>query len=630
MKNFDERLESIRNRSQKMKQTQMRKRIVASSCAAVFMAALLLTLFVPYNTTPPSTAKYKDSPYYEVIQKLNVFNYRPPQYKNNFQALLGNVKNGADKFVNGGLLYGPGASAETVPGNMEGSNEMPDSYVEVTDNQVAGVIESDIFKRTDKHIFHLHNFHLNVYTIAGEESRQIASLGIPELLPENLSWYGEAEMYLSQDGQSLTLVMGLASKEFDNGIVILNLDVSDPANIKESGHMLLLGSGAATRMVDGQLLVNYHSSGRGALDFGNPETYVPQYGWFDDLQCIPAEDILCPEEINSRNYSVIMKLDGKTLEVLDCKAMLSYSSEIYVSREHIFTTYSYWDTVEENANGDKKQRLMTTVTCIGYAGEALEVKGSFTVEGAVLNQYSMDEHEGTFRIVTSTQNDRLQKNYGNQAVPDIYWESGQNSANLYVVNMADWSIAGKVEGFAPKGEEVTSVRFEDDTAYVCTALKQMLMDPVYFFDLSDPANITWTDTGEIDGFSSSLVNFGNGNLLGIGYNDWRNLKIEVYREEGEKVVSVCSFEPELEYYFSEEYKSYYIDRENQLIGLAVWSYKVNQLQYLLLHFDGSSLTVLKELDMVGYRMACNNVRADMIDGLLYVLNETLDVIRIHY
>ncbi len=627
MKNFDERLQSIQNKTQQLKNQQNRKRLLAGTCTGVFMVALLLTLFVPYSNTPPSVAKYKDSPYYDVIQKLNVFNYRPSQYKNNFQALLGSL---------GSFHYKGGMLAPEAGNDMSGaaSSEISDSngaYVEVTDNQVAGVIEADIFKRTGQYIFHLYGSNLRIYEIAGDKSTEVYSQDVTQLLPELTGGLANSmDMYLSADGQRLTIIAAAYSKVFHEGVVLLSLDVSDVTKPYVTQQLMFIGNNAQTRMVDGQLLLNYNYNPGSQVDFEKPETYVPQYGWIDSFQCIPGEDILCPDALSSRNYNVLVMLDANTLEVKDTKALLSFSSDIYVSREHVYSMYSYWDTLEENALGDKTQRLKTAVTCIGYTGDGLEVKGQLTVEGRVLSQYCMDEFDGYFRVVTSTQNDRVQKNYGGNAAPDIYWEPGQKSANLYVFSVEDWSLAGKVEDFAPQGEEVTSVRFDGTAAYVCTVERITIADPVFFFDLNDPANIRWSDTGVIDGYSSSLVNFGNGNLVGIGYNDQRNLKIEVYREEGEKVVPVCSFEPELEYGFSEDYKSYYIDRENQLIGLAVWSYKHDELQYILLHFDGNQLVVEKQLSLCGHIRDPYRIRADIIDGFLYILGQELTVTPVRF
>ncbi len=618
MKNFDERLESIRAKSWQLERKRRRRTLAAMFCMGVFVTALLLTLFVPYSTQAPSVSRYQSSPYYEVIQKLNVLNFKPPQYKNNFQMLLA----GFNRNLKGNAVYAP------TPDNNASNAPVPDdsvggTYVEVTDNQVAGVIEADLFKRTDKAIFHLHGTQLSIYSIAGEDSMLLGKYSVDTLLPLEDGRYDSVQMYLSVDGKTLTLVAEVSvrgeGRSIKQGTVLMNLDVSEPEQVQVTGRIFFDGCAAETRMVGGNILMTYLCYMGGDPDYSRPETFVPRYGWFGELQCMPAEDILCPDKIQSPNYSVIVKLDGDTLELLDSKALLSYSHNVYMSREHIFAAFTNWKTVDEDADGNETRRLVTDFTCIGYTGDSLEVKGSFTVEGSVKDQYSMDEHEGTFRVVTSTSNDRVVKPYE----PEIFPQTGQKSANLYIIDMSTWEVAGKVEGFAPQGEEVTSVRFEGKTAYVCTALRIYLMDPVYFFDLTEPANIHWTDTGEIDGFSTSLVNFGNGNLVGIGYNDFWELKIEVYREIGEKVEPVCAYEPAGVYGFSEDYKSYYIDRENQRIGLAVQMPESGELQYVLLHFDGEQLVVERQIPIPN--VSARLVRADIIDGWLYILSRDLTV-----
>ena len=104
-------------------------------------------------------------------------------------------------------------------------------------------------------------------------------------------------------------------------------------------------------------------------------------------------------------------------------------------------------------------------------------------------------------------------------------------------------MVAKVERFAPKGETVRSVRFDGDYAYVCTAIQ--LTDPVFFFDLSDLSNITYKDTGTISGFSTSLVDLGDGFLMGIGVGSLSTtLKVEIYVEGEQGVESYCSYELE--------------------------------------------------------------------------------------
>ena len=191
----------------------------------------------------------------------------------------------------------------------------------------------------------------------------------------------------------------------------------------------------------------------------------------------------------------------------------------------------------------------------------------------------------------------------------------------------DLQIAASVIGFAPAGEGAESVRFDGHSAYVCTAEVVTLTDPVYFFDLSDLANITYQDTGVIAGFSTSLINLGDGYLLGIGVGDSRStLKIEVYRESENGVVSVCSYEAKSTGYAT-DYKSYFIDRERGLLGLGILEYNKSMAEgsyYLLLHFNGSKLNVVLKEHLMGGN---EDKRGVLIDGYFYMFGENGFLVR---
>ena len=134
-------------------------------------------------------------------------------------------------------------------------------------------------------------------------------------------------------------------------------------------------------------------------------------------------------------------------------------------------------------------------------------------------------------------------------------------------------------------------------------------------NLTDLNNITYTDTGTIEGYSTSLVDFTEGMLLGIGYGDSRNtLKIEVYKEVEGGVESVCSYIKE-DVGFSEDYKAYYIDRERGLVGLMFR--QSNNCTYILLHFDGNRISevISEEMGKMSYPAAA---RATLIDDCFYI------------
>lgn len=625
MKNYDEYTDRIRSKAKNMK----KRRRIALTCTAVFVLALALTLFVPYSDRLPSVSKYQSSPYYKLINGINKATYQPPAHKNNYEWLKDLLSAGLKGFAptSDGIVFEPnmmmpGAEGSVIVQDASNNTNKGQTYEEVTDNQVQGVIEGDLFKRSDKYIYYLRGTELTVYTIDKENSAEVARLNaLPNYddIP-NLWHRHNTHLYLSEDCTTLTVVGDGYSGDFGTFTVLVSLDVSDPANIVRHDPIYFTGSLISSRMVDGQLLLIYNHRITGDIDFDNPETFVPIYGPLENMQPIAPEDIYCPaEDPTSARYTVIAKLDGKTLRVQDTAALLSYSQQVHVSQNAVYATYGCTQSAQED--DIIAQTACTEITGISYTGDSLDIMGTVTVEGSVKDQYSMDEYNGILRVATSTSVLKRQQR-GNEENMWISTTGREYNCNLYCIDLTTWEVAASVIAFAPDGEEVTSVRFDGPMGYICTAEVVIMTDPVYFFDLSDIHNITYKHTPIIDGYSSSLINFGD-YLLGIGLNDAREMKIEIYEETADGVLPATSFE--LDCTASSEYKSYYIDRENHLVGIPVRLWYRAQSYYLLLHFDGYELHVLQLQSISG---GLSEVRADIIDGWLYLLEGDLQVIKI--
>lgn len=631
MRTFDERRKSVEAHMGKIKRAHRRNAVVVTSiCLAVSILAVVL--FVPYSTTPPDVSMYAGSDYYNLIQRLNEATYQKPRYKNNFEALVDNLDFGLRK---GGLtMAGPMPMAPGDAPNYElNEGSSNGNYEEVTDNQVDGVIEPDLMKRSDQYIFYFLGLRLQVYSIAAEESELVGEFTLPANCKSEdgtLDFSG-AELFLSEDCKTLTLVSegfwypnGSKYQHYFTGLI--NIDVSDPTNITIKNEWYFVGRYVAARMVNGCILLVCNTTiGKNEIDFENPSTYVPQYGVPEDMKCISGENIVCPQSVDNLQYTVISKLDAQNLKMEDCLALLSYSQELYVSEDTIYATHSYTEINQEKFDNNFQQKTMTEITGISYSGEGLEILGTIALEGNVKNQYSMDQYEGVLRVVTSTTVRYFKETFYGEFASTTTSAVDRN-VNLYCIDLSNWEIAAEVIAFAPDGEDAQSVRFDGYNAYVCTAEVITIKDPVYFFDLSDMDNITWKDTGTIDGYSTSLIQMGDGYLLGIGFGEERTLKIEVYKETESGVISVCSYVQDT--LFSSEYKSYYIDRKRKLIGVPIYNrfytedrHSMVDIKYILLSFDGSRLNVIKEIDCITMsdHFSASRVRSDLIGEHLYLL-----------
>ena len=644
----------------KTKSIFWRKFAIAAACVSIIVTSVCLGLLPNLNegdfdvadieNLPDELKPYADSEYIDLLYAI----YKSGQVKYADTYLDGEYENFAPNSYYD-IFYVQADLNSSVADALDGIDGVykPDSvtdeefyfaetstgsYVETTDNQVKDVTEADLFKRTKTHIFYLDqsNNNIYVYSIAGEESKRVSFCIIPNSVRAN-------EMFLSQDGKTLTILCSDGEKKYssatnsfyyDTYSVLISYDVSDPENIKENSRFAITGAYKTARVVDGKILLfsssnmNRHSKN----DYSEIERIVPSINCGDGFAPIPADDIIFPENPGSSYYTVVTKLNESDLAFEGSIACLSYSSAVYVSTDKIFLTRSYIEYVEREKDGEKHvDRVnMTEIAAISYKGKSFEKLGSVSIEGNVKNQYSLDEYNGVLRVVTTTGGTSYFPDkylltdegfyYGTPGGEKTKFQNIASNAALYCIDLSNFKIVGEVRDFAPDGETVESVRFDGTNAYVCTAVVVTLTDPVYFFDLSDVSNITYTDTGVIEGYSSSLVNFGDGLLLGIGFGESRNiLKIEVYAEEGDAVISLASYEVG-PVDFATDYKSYFIDRERGLVGLMVndWRADYDVSRYILLGFDGYQLFEVVDQKFDDTKTP-NYARATIADNYFYIM-----------
>ena len=591
MKSYDERTQNIRAKLS-AKRRQRRKSLTAAIsmvCCIVLIAGVITTIPAeesPLTSTIPSTEPLGRD-YTSLTKALRNIRYKTPT---NDVPLL--------DFAPGADLEGIGPSLGPTDGDTE-----------ITDNQVSGVTEADIINRSNEYIFYLHDDALKIYSIAGVDSAEVGSYDLTKTMQCK-------EMFLSEDYSTITII---GPSRTAKTLYIINLDVTDPLNVKEIGRMALSGQYQSARFTDGSLYLftSYHVPYNCDLD--NPATFLPLYGTEDNMTGLLMDDIVICRDPQYAVYSVVTELDPVTLEMKDTLALLGYGGQLYVSQSNIYLTRSTNITM---VIGNTVINQSATEICrIRYIGDKLEVTGCMEIEGTVKDQYSLDEKDGILRVVTTVRGSTgINQSFGDSSVTNI--TDSYLNASLYCVDFDNGKVIAKAEKFAPDGEQVQSVRFDGDKAYVCTSIQ--LSDPVFCFDLSDLSNITWVDTGTIDGFSSSLVELGNGFLLGIGRgSSWNTVKIEVYREGQTAMEPYCSYEAD-NAYISTDYKAYYIDRSNQFVGLGISSFNghVYSTNYLLLHFDGTQLIQKVMMPLEG---EVTEMRGVCIDGWLYMLGEEFKV-----
>lgn len=129
-------------------------------------------------------------------------------------------------------------------------------------------------------------------------------------------------------------------------------------------------------------------------------------------------------------------------------------------------------------------------------GTVVSHVASGSVDGNLLNQYSMSIHEGVLRTATTGFVDGTTESF----------------VTTFRVEGTDLVQLGQVGDLGPN-EDIQAVRFMGDTAYVVTFRRT---DPLYVVDVSDPAAPRTRGELKIEGYSAYLHPLSGGQLLGIG------------------------------------------------------------------------------------------------------------------
>lgn len=212
----------------------------------------------------------------------------------------------------------------------------------------------------------------------------------------------------------------------------------------------------------------------------------------------------------------INSIDGAILSDDEKAAKINQVIEVYINRlpneqrDSILTELNQEFTRRYEAL--YKQLETTVVHKIAFDGDKLAYRGSGEVSGRVLNQFSMDEFKGNFRIATTRgQSFFMPFPIIAEKMIAIPAEQRPSYNNVFVLD-ADMKQIGALEDLA-KGERIYSARFMGERAYVVT-FKQT--DPLFVIDLSVPSAPRVAGELKIPGFSSYLHPYNENVLIGIG------------------------------------------------------------------------------------------------------------------
>lgn len=398
-----------------------------------------------------------------------------------------------------------------------------------TNVQVEGVDEADIVKTDGQYLYQVNKQRVVVARVfPATEMKIVSTLDFEDSNFSPRELYVDAR-YLVVIGGSQQMVVPLAESPRDSVMIYpppyrnqvvkaIIYDITDKTKIKKVRELELEGSYTSSRKIGGALyLVANKSIPRYYIMDLQPDQVRPQADLlpsYRDTAAGPEYIQIGYNEIRyfpgciAANYLIVAGLNlDQPEEAAQVSAFLGAGSNIYASAKNLYAAVTqYWVPELADSKGASllPERLVpaaaesTAIYRFSLNQGRVEFQGKGDVPGTVLNQFSMDEYNGFFRIATTR---------------GETWFSGDSPSrnNLYILDDA-LTIVGKVEDIAP-GERIYSVRFMGDRGYMVTF---KTVDPLFVIDLKDPTAPKILGALKIPGYSNYLHPYDENHLIGFG------------------------------------------------------------------------------------------------------------------
>ncbi|MGE5545225.1 MAG: beta-propeller domain-containing protein [Bacillota bacterium] len=390
-----------------------------------------------------------------------------------------------------------------------------------TNVQVAGVDEADVVKTDGNYIYQVNKQAIKIIRAYPATKLQVSST-----ISFTDTGFTPQELYV--DGNRL-VVIGQSYAEHiyqskkigspdvypppvrNQFVKALVYDISDRSQVIKIREIEMEGNYLSSRKVGNILYlaankwINYYR-----LDEGEDVDLRPYYRDSAAGKSLVAVDYPairyfpgCVEP----NYLMVAGIDLTKNEPAVISTYLGAGENIYCSEKNLYVALSRWQyTPQPIPTGNKvmaeviivPRESKTTVYRLALNEGHPECTGKGEVPGTILNQFSMDEHNGYFRIATTT---------------GEMWrtDEGTSKNNIYVLN-DKMAITGRLENIAP-GERIYSTRFMGNRVYMVTFRN---VDPLFVIDLKNPQKPVILGALKIPGYSDYLHPYDENHIIGFG------------------------------------------------------------------------------------------------------------------
>ncbi|MFS0917247.1 beta-propeller domain-containing protein [Brevibacillus sp. 179-C 1.1 NHS] len=389
-----------------------------------------------------------------------------------------------------------------------------------TNTQVQGVDEADIVKSDGTYLYQSTQNEVRIIKAYPATSMKVASrisYDNGKFIPQEMYVDDSRLIVIGQANESISYPPGTASKRgipryHDNSFVkTMIYDISNKQQPRLVRQLELEGYYMSSRKIGASLYVtaNQYMDAYRILE-EKTELPGPTYkdsSHHDEYQTIPYSDIRYFPDHFRPEYLIVagVNLDDSK-QKMSLSTYLGAGENIYASSKNLYVAVTQ-NNVQPVA---VKQKGATTpliappiesdTTIYRFAMNKGDIRytGKGSVPGRILNQFSMDENDGYFRIATTSGN---------------MWRDDEHTSknNLYVLDNK-LNVYGKLEGIAP-GERIYSVRFMGDRAYMVTFKK---VDPLFVLDLKKPSAPSVLGALKIPGYSDYLHPYDENHIIGFG------------------------------------------------------------------------------------------------------------------
>ena len=450
----------------------------------------------------------------------------------------------------------PPASDSASPNAGSGTSGPSDHTS--TNNQVAGVDEADFVKNDGTRLFVLSGQTLYLHRSWPAQSLRAESSLKLEGFPRQMFLHGEqvvvfSEVYESQPGQGNSGPMSadIACPGFGycgysaNALTkVTTVDVSQLASPRVVGEMYLPGSYQDARLAGGSARVVLSESFVWPAAVRWYPVASGSASWWSTQNVDQVFDKLMVENeriIRSHNLGDWLKkgrirrpdgtveawsrdcrdfhrtnapsrlgfvtvasidLDAAVTQAPGITTLVAQTDLVYATATSLYLSARHWWWWEDAGQTDYSYVHKLELSQPHRA----HYVASATIEGQPLNQFSFDEHEGVLRVATTLT--RRVKDESSR------WGRTETSSRVstYAQQGGQLALLGQSEELA-EDERIFSARFLGNKGYVVTFRQT---DPLFTFDLSDPAHPRKVGELKVPGFSTYLHPLGDTHLLAIG------------------------------------------------------------------------------------------------------------------